>query len=186
LIPKNGIKPNFRGTEFCMDLKLIECGKEWREYEAKCDEILRFLFADDLSIWYLKPTTDDGLSRYDLIYRITSNHDFWKSLVSSFNTRFIFFEFKNYCDGISQKEIYTTEKCLYTTALRSVAKILARNGAKDNAITAAKCALREHGKLILILTSDDLCNMLKVKDNDEIPSDYFAYLLDVCLITLSR
>lgn len=86
----------------------------------------------------------------------------------------------------SQKEIYTTEKYLYTAALRSVAIILAHNGASDNAITAAKGALREHGKLILILSTDDLCKMLHGKDNDEIPSDYLADILDYWLIILSR
>ena len=48
------------------------------------------------------------------------------------------FEFKNYSEKITQKEIYTTERYLYAKALRSVAIIVSANGYEENAYWAAK------------------------------------------------
>jgi hypothetical protein len=179
--------PIVKGEELCEELKNIACGRDnWRDYELKCQEVLEYLFEEDLSLWEQQARTDDGLSRFDLVCRIASRDDYWKSLVSSFNTRFVLFEFKNYCDLIKQNQIYTTERYLFNKALRSVGFIISRNGASENAIIAAKGALKEHGKLILILSDTDICNMLKLKDKDDSPNDYLSEILDRWLIALSR
>lgn len=175
------------GENHCKELSTIVCGKSgWSAYEKKCIEILKFLFTDDLTLWEEQAKTIDGLHRFDLICRIASKDEYWKSITSSFNTRFVLFEFKNYCDPIEQGQVYTTEKYLYNKALRSVGFIISRVGASENAIIAAKGALKEHGKLILILSNQDLCEMLKMKDNGLSPNDYLADLLDKWLISLSR
>lgn len=179
--------PNHKGEELCEELKKIKCGIDgWRQYEVKCQEILKYLFEDELSLWEEQARTDDGLSRFDLICRIASRDDYWKSIVDSFNTRFVLFEFKNYCDPITQGQVYTTERYLYNTALRSVGFIISRKGGSENAIKAAKGALREHGKLIMLLTNEDLCKMLRLRDRSDSPNDYLSHLLDRWLISLSR
>jgi hypothetical protein len=180
-------QPRKRGELLCKEINKIKEGKDgWRDFELKCEEILKYLFSDDLSIWNRQATTDDELSRFDLICRITSNDDFWKTIVQSFHSRYILFEFKNYSKQIGQNQVYTTERYLFTKALRSVSFIIARNGANEQAITASKGALREHGKLILMLDRKDLCKMLEIKDNGGIPNDYLSQLLDEYLISLSR
>jgi Holliday junction resolvase len=179
--------PIKKGEALSQELNHIGCGRdEWRAYELKCQEILKYLFDDDLSLWEEQARSDDGLSRYDLICRISARDDYWKSLMDAFNTRFILFEFKNYCNPITQGQIYTTERYLYNTALRSVGFIISRKGATDNAIKAAKGALRAHGKLILLLSDKDLCNMLTLRDQNDSPNDYLSNLLDRWLIALSR
>lgn len=179
--------PDNKGQQLLEELNLIQCGKaEWSKYESKCLEILEFLFENDLTLWEKQNRTEDGLSRFDLICRVASIDDYWKALVKSFNTRFILFEFKNYCNPIDQGQIYTTERYLFNKALRSVGFIIARKGANTNAQQAAKGALKENGKLILILSNNDLENMLKLKDNNGSPNDYLSNLLDIWLIALSR
>jgi len=54
------------------------------------------------------------------------------------------------------------------------------------AVKAAKGALREHGKLILILDNEDLYKMLEMKADGRVPSDYLSGKLDDFLISLSR
>ena len=130
--------------------------------------------------------TDDSLSRYDLISRIVSVDDFWRTLVHSFNSRYILFEFKNYSDQLPASQIYSTERYLYPKALRAVSMIIARQGASQNALTAAKGALRESGKLILILNQEDIEEMVRRKDRGDSPSDYLSDKLDEHLISLSR
>lgn len=176
-----------RGEDLYKKLSAVKCGKtQWGNYEKKCFDILKFLFEDDLALWNKQNNTEDGLSRFDLICRIASNDDFWRSLVSSFNSRFVLFEFKNYCNEIGPDQIYTTERYLFVKALRSVGIIISRKGGNKKAVQAAKGALKEHGKLIIILSDKDLENMLLDKDKGNSPSDYLANFLDEWLITISR
>ncbi len=96
------------------------------------------------------------------------------------------FEFKNYSDKITQKEIYTTERYLYSKALRNVAIIIAKNGFDENSIWAAKGSLRENGKLILPITPDDLKQMLELKSKQEDPSECLLNKIDSFLAELEK
>lgn len=176
-----------KGFKLCEDLNSIDSGRSnFQHFEKKCQEILEYLFEDDLTAWIDQSSTDDGLSRFDLICRISSVHDFWKSLALNFNTRYVLFEFKNYSNPIKQGEVYTTEKYLFTKALRSIGFIIAKNGADKNAIMAMKGALREHGKLLICLNPKDLCHMLDLKDSGGDYNGYLANIVDKFLIELSR
>lgn len=176
-----------KGTALTEELISIPTGREgWRLYENKCLEILQYLFEADLSLWDTQMKTDEGLDRFDLLCRISSMDDFWRTLVDSFRSRFIVFEFKNYEDPIDPGLIYTTERYLYPNALRSVAIIIARNGYKEQTLKAAKGALRENGKLILLITQNDLIAMLRAKDVGDSPNDLLSRLLDGFLSSISR
>lgn len=176
-----------KGEKICKALKKIETGKAgWKKFETKIQEALVYIFENDLSQWSRQERTDDGLNRFDLICRISSSNDYWTSLSRYFHTRYILFEMKNYKDKIKQGQIYTTEKYLFKTALRGVGYIIARNDADENALKAAKGALREHGKLLQILNLDEVCKMLKLKDENEDPNNVLAEKLDKFLIELSR
>ena len=123
------IKPANKGENLYTKLLGISAPKEDAlSYEKICKEILRYLFDDDLSLWIDQNRTDDTLHRFDLIARISSINDFWKYLARDFKSRFIIFEFKNYTKPISQNQIYSTEKYLFTTALRSIAFLITRKG----------------------------------------------------------
>ncbi|WP_449387142.1 hypothetical protein [Chryseobacterium lineare] len=175
------------GKTLYTELVEIPTGKKgWRPYELKCIEILKYLFEDELSNWNTQKATDDELSRFDMICRIIGQSSFWSSLVQSFQTRYILFEFKNYNDPIGQDQIYTTERYLYLRGLRSVAFIISREGGQPQALKASKGALKEHGKLIIILNNKDLDRMLQMKDSGDNPSDYLSDILDDFLISLSR
>lgn len=176
-----------RGTTLIEDLISIPTGKQgWRSFEKKCLEILQYLFEADLSLWDTQKKTDEGLDRFDLLCRISSMDDFWRTLVDSFRTRFIVFEFKNYEDPIEPGLIYTSERYLYPNALRSVAIIIARYGYKEQTLKAAKGALRENGKLILLITQNELIKMLEAKDVGDSPNDLLSELLDGFLSSISR
>jgi hypothetical protein len=180
-----------RGAKLCKELNALNPGRpDATSYENKCTEILKYLFDNntDLTLWEMQPTTDDGLHRFDLLCRIISSHQntFWTELAHDFHTRYVLFEFKNYTEEIKQGQIYTTEKYLFLTALRSVSFIIARNGADENAIKAAKGALKEAGKLIVILTLSDICEMLHRKDKGDEPAIILRVKIDEMLITLTR
>ena len=180
--------PNhIRADELLAQISLMPCGKDhWSAYEKLMFEVLKFLFSKDLTLWEEQQRTDDELSRFDLICRITFFDDFWKSLAHSFNTRFILFEFKNYCQDVTQHAVYLTERYLYKNALRSVAILISRKGPNDSAVQAAKGALRENGKLMFFLSDADIMSMLEGIKQEKSPNDYLADKLDDWLVGLSR
>lgn len=171
-------------------LQDIEPGeKHFQEYERFCVDILKYALGEYLTLWESQERTDSGLHRFDLCCKIKSgiHQDFFDTIMRYFNTKYIVFEFKNYKEEIGQKEIYSTEKYLFGTALRKAAIVISRQGCDDNALRVAKGSLRESGKLILCLSDQDLLEMADIKTQGEKePADFLGELLDKLLIHLEK
>ena len=164
------------------ELELINAGRDdFNKYEDVCMKILQYIFEDDLTLWLSQAKSNEDLYRFDCLCRIKNNNEkeFWTILERYFNTKYIVFEFKNYSEKISQREIYTTERYLYAKALRSVAIIIAKNDYDDNSVWAVKGCLRENGKLIILLNIEDIKKMYKMKEENDDPSIYLMNKLDM-------
>lgn len=85
---------------------------------------------------------------------------------------------------IYENLIYITEKYLYDSALRDVAMIISREGFSESAKFAAEGCLKEHGKLILDITDEDLIKMLKLKSDKA--ADYLLEKLEEFLMGISK
>lgn len=157
-------------------------------YEKLCINTLKYLFSDDLALWEKQADSNDGLYRFDLICKIKDGNvgGFWGTIRHYFNSKYIIFEFKNYSEEITQKEIYTTDKYLYLKALRCVAIIISCKGSSKNADKAIRGTLRENGKLILSLNNEDLIEMINMKINLQSPSDFLDIKLDNLLVELEK
>jgi Restriction endonuclease len=185
--PPPFIEEEHKGRELCREIRLIKFGRAHaKKFEDKVMEALRYIFEKDLTAWSAQKATDTKLSIYDLVARVASEHDFWNAIVHQFRSRYIIFEFKNHAGKIKQGQIYTTEKYLFGTALRSTAIIISRSGADKNALAAARGALRESGKLMINLSMDDLCSMLNLKDNGDDHNTVLMERVDEMLMKLER
>ena len=111
-------------------------------------------------------------------------HPLWQMLVQHYNSHFVVFEFKNYTEKIDQNLIYITEKYLFDAALRNVAFIISRKGFSDAAKFAAEGCLKEHGKLILDVTQDDLIKMLESPEDN--PADHLLEIMEDFLMGISK
>lgn len=192
-LPASDNEPNeqprldLTGNELSKELRNLSSGKTaWKEYELLCERILKYLFPSDLRGWHPQLQTDDGLNRYDFVCRTRPSTEFWKFLTEDLHSRYVLFEFKNYNDKITQGQVLTTEKYLLERALRRVAIVFTREGAHDNATKMAQGAMREHGKLILILDDDKVLKLLNSKEAGEDPSDLLFEWADHFLLTLPR
>lgn len=175
------------GGQLCQALRDVPPGrKNARRFEQACVAALRHVFENDLTGWQEQHRTESGISVYDTVCRVVPRHDLWTMIVDQFNSRYVIFEFKNYGARIKQGQIYTTEKYLYRPALRAVALIISRKGADKHAIAASNGALREHGKLIINLTIDDICDMLHEKDQRNDPNSILMSKLDEMLMRIER
>lgn len=176
-----------RGTKLCQELKAIKRGKDaWAQYERVCAKILKYLFPNDLHGWHSQKRTDDGLNRFDFVCRVRPTTEFWKFVIDHLDSRYVLFEFKNYAGKIKQGQILTTEKYLLERGLRRMAIILTRAGAEPNAVAMTQGAMRENGKLMLIVNDEKLCEMLHMKERGEDPTDCLFELADNFLLSLPR
>ena len=145
-------------------------------------------FSDDLALWREQQKSNKDLYRFDLLCRIKDGNQktFWSVLERYFNSKYVIFEFKNYSEKTTQKEIYTTERYLYAKVLRSVAIIVSANGYEENAYWAAKGSLRENGKLIMLFDTKDLIAMNKMKIEQEDSANFLLEILDDLLLNLEK
>lgn len=160
--------------------------KASRAFEDLCQQALEMLFGEDFAGWKRQASIERGYQRLDLVARLVPVNAFWSTLAADFHTRYIIFEFKNYTASITQDEVHSTEKYLFTNALRSVALIVARKGDSPSAQRAMRGALREQGKLILCISMAELCSLLRGRDNGEDPTNLLIERMDEMLIAIAR
>lgn len=175
------------GDDLCRELRALKPGRDtWSTYEKLCNRILRYLFPNDLYGWHKQARTEDGFSKFDYVCRIKPATEFWRFLIDHLNSRYVIFEFKNYTSQIRQGQILTTEKYLLEKALRRAAIIITRTGADRGAYAMIQGAMREHGKLMLVIEDDQVCKMLHMKDRGDDPTDLLFDVADKFLLSLSR
>jgi hypothetical protein len=186
-IPSRVETNQLKGASIINRIQNLPVGKgHYRDFESLGIEALKYVFSDDLDGWSAQHRTRDSLHRYDVICTFKSSHEYWKFLMTHFKSRFVVLEFKNFAGKITQKEIYSTEKYLYSTALRTVAFIFSRKGAKANAQIAMDGALREHGKLIMHFDQNELIELIELRDKNDVIADRIIEKIDSMLIKLSR
>lgn len=180
-------RPEPQGAGLARALRAVPAGKKGaRAFEDRCFDALRYIFSTHLANWSKQKVSDGGVSRFDLIARIASEHDFWKSIVGYFRSWYVVFEFKNFSQKITQGQIFTTEKYLYVGAMRTVAFIVSRKGPDKNALAVTRGSVREHGKLIVHLTIEDVCAMLTTVDTGDDPNALLFDRIDEMLMALER
>lgn len=189
-IPKqlsDEIKPMEPIREYCRELRSLPPGKDhWKQYELLQEDILKYLFGENLKGWHRQLWSDDELNRYDLVCRIELSNRLWDFIALELGSRYILFEFKNYQDEITQDQIFTTERYLLEKGKRTVGFIISRVGITENGLIATKGAMRENGKMLIVLDDDDICEMLDMRNNANDPTDYLFEKVDEFLLTLSR
>lgn len=181
------IYPEKIGQLLADQLNAISAGREEaRDFEDCCIRALKYLFDSDLHGWYEQHSTDDGLHRRDLICRILPRSEIWRLMLEDLRSRYVVFEFKNYTEPITQYEVVATERYLYPAALRNVAIIISPKGSSQSADKVIRGAMREHGKLLISLTVEEVTRLLVSRDEGADPNTYLFQRVDDFLLSLGR
>lgn len=176
-----------KGEELALELRAIRPGrKDASKFEDKCIAALKYLFEKDLFGWHEQHETDDGLHRRDLVCRILPSAEVWKLMMNDLRSRYVIFEFKNYSEPITQRELITTERYLYPSALRNIAIIISPFGCSSSAKKVAQGAMREHGKLMISLTVTELTALLIGMDQGSDANTFLFERIDEFLMSLGR
>lgn len=160
--------------------------KNAQKYQDLCVKIIKFLFETEFTRVSEQDNTEDKMFRRDLLCGIKGTSEFWKILIQHYNSRFIVFEFKNYKEEIDQNLVYITGKYLYNAALRNVAIMISRKGFSHNAHNLSIGMLTGEGKLIIDLNDNDIITMLRMKADEQDPSDYLLNKLEDFLMSISK
>jgi hypothetical protein len=156
------------------------------EYEGLCLSVFAHLFDPILYGFERQAQTSDGGNRYDFICRIQPGSSFWDGIRSDFRTKAILFECKNYTQPITADQVYSTERYLFAGALRTVCFLISRLPPSDSALRAAQGAMRESGKLVLLLSNRDMIEMLALKSQPGAAENYLDKKIWDFIISLPR
>jgi hypothetical protein len=155
-------------------------------YEDLCTRVFTFLFDPYLYDFTRQASTTDGGNRYDFICRIRPGNEFWDSIRLDFRTRAVLFECKNYGNEIGADQVYSTERYLFAGALRTVCILISPKGPDESCLRAAQGAMREAGKLILLVSNHDLQEMIRLKPESGGPESYLDQLIWRFVVSLPR
>lgn len=180
-------EPYKRGLVLAEILRNLAPGlQNFRDFEDACIKSLMYLFDQDLTGWREQHKTHDGHHRRDLVCRALPNSELWRLILSDLKSRYVVFEFKNYSGKISESEINQAEKYLSPIALRCVAFIISPSGFSPSALAATYGSMRESGRMIVLLSTDNLIKMLIGKDEGADPNVFMFEVVDEFLMGLGR
>lgn len=167
-----------RAQELIGRLEALPPGREnFREFEDLCVEILNYAFFPQLGIPSVQNKSEDGLDIRDAVFPILGDYIFWKEIKRICSTRFMVAEFKNYTKNVGQREVESIQQYLYSKAMRMFGVLCSRNQPSESALLARRRAWVEADKLILLLSDEDLKDLVRAKSYGENPTD----VLDVQL-----
>lgn len=161
-----------RAQELIARLEALPPGRDtFREFEDLCVEILNYAFFPLLGVPSVQSRSEDGLDIRDAVFPIASDHAFWQEIKRTCTTRFMVAEFKNYSEGVRQREVESIQQYLYSKAMRMFGVLCSRNQPSDSALLARRRAWVEADKLILLLSDDELKDLVRAKSYGEDPTD---------------
>ena len=165
-------------------LKLDNCHpgiENFAEYEKIGIEVWSYLFPEDLGEAKPQVTTSDGTQRRDVLFRNNKKSDFFKRISDRFDSDFLIIDFKNCKDPIGNKTVCDVEK--YTNkALGRFIIIVSRKGYDETSLVTQIRLFRDSNKLILVVSDEQMLEMIVRKEKGENPGKLLDSLLDEILI----
>lgn len=175
-----------RAQELISRLEALPPGKEtFRDFEDICVEILNYAFFPQLGVPSVQSRSEDGLDIRDAVFPITGDHAFWQEIKRTCSTRFMVAEFKNYTESIRQREVESIQQYLYSKAMRMFGVLCTRSQPSESAFLARRRAWVEADKLILLLSDEELKDLVRAKSYGEKPTDVLDAQLEEFFLRLA-
>lgn len=161
-----------RAQELIDRLEALPPGKEtFRAFEDLCVEILNYAFFPHLGVPFVQSRSEDGLDIRDAVYPISDDQPFWQEIKRISSTRFMVAEFKNYTDAVGQREVESIQQYLYKKAMRMFGVLCSRKQPSESALLARRRAWVEADKLILLLSDEELKDLVRARSYGDKPTD---------------
>lgn len=174
-----------------LEMELIEklentkSGKtEWNIYQKLLNEILSRLFCPPLSNPIYELSDEFRFNRRDFIMPNYSDNGFWAYIRDIYNADFIVIDAKNYTKKVQKKDILQICNYLKSHGAGLFGIIITRNGGDTSCFHTIKEMWAMQKKLIIILTDDDLKQMLNLKAVGNNPEDIIKQKIEQFRLSL--
>ena len=152
----------------------------WKEYEDACIDALKHLVFLPLEEPYIQPRTYSGIDRRDAVFpnRNMEGHNNWGHIFKELAARMVLFEFKNYDrEEIRQGRDQPDQK-LSKQADGKARNQCCNRSPNESAYIKRNTIYSEDGKVILFVTTEQLIEMLFIKERGEDPSDLIMDMIE--------
>ena len=102
--------------------------------------------------------------------------NFWEEIRHDYNAKNIVFEFKNLSKKIGKEELIQVSDYLEKGSLGRVGIIFSRKGLSKSGVEKQRSLLRDAKKLILVLSENDLIDLINKKMQKEEPEQILEIL----------
>jgi hypothetical protein len=155
--------------------------RDFQTYEELGTEILGFLFQKTLGEPRVQTRTADGVERRDVVCRNNRDTRFFQRIGERFEADFVIWDFKNHGKPISG--VVINDVAIYANpALGKFIIVVSRHGGSDSARAAQLRRLRNDRTVILIVSDQQLLEMIQRKERGNTPEDLLEDLLDELLL----
>jgi hypothetical protein len=156
--------------ELIKQLRLCLPGRnDWAKYQKLVGSILEKLFCPPLSKPISELSDSSKVNRRDLIFPNYNDSDFWGYLRSRYTADYIVVDAKNSKDKVKKKEALQIANYLKSYGAGLFGVIVCRNGADLGCIHTLREMWLIQQKLIIILTDNDLEQMLLAQQSKAKP-----------------
>lgn len=155
--------------------RLDECPRGrtgWRQYEDICIDILKFLFVPPLQEPQIQARSLSGIDIRDAIFpnRNSDQQSIWGQLQHELKARLVLFEFKNYdSENITSDEVDQIRNYL-RKPMGKLGILISSKEPHENARKRRNTVYSDEEKVILLLTSDHLREMVHMVERGEDPA----------------
>jgi hypothetical protein len=133
----------------------------------------------------IQSRSEDNLDIRDAVYPIGSGNVFWDDLKRMCATRSAVAEFKNFSGPITQKEVESVQQYLFRKAMRMFGLLCSRSAPSASALRARRRAWMEQDKLIVLLSDEDMKEMVRARSLGGDPSTVIDAQLDEFFLHLA-
>jgi hypothetical protein len=156
--------------ELIKQLRLCLPGRnDWAKYQKLVGSILEKLFCPPLSKPISELSDSSKVNRRDFIFPNYNDSSFWGYLRSRYTANYIVVDAKNYKEKVKKKEALQIANYLKSYGAGLFGIIVCRNGADLGCIHTLRETWLIQQKLIIILTDNDLEQMLLTQQSKAQP-----------------
>lgn len=151
-----------KASRYSTHLARLEPGRRnAQQYETLIGQVLPFLFGEHLTDFCSQIPHYGREEVWDLVAYNSSNHHFWATLRSEHRVGQVLFELKN-VNSLTRDHVLQLVGYL-GDPLIDFGLIITRNAPTAGAFRAARRALRRNGVVVLVLSDDEILEMLRVR-----------------------
>lgn len=153
----------------------------WRAFEDAGTAILSYLFVPPLAEPTIQPRSFSGIDRRDAVFpnRNMTADNFWGQLNIELRARLVLVEFKNYdLQALAKEEVDQTRNYL-TKAFGRLGLICCRREPSEQALLRRNQVYTQEEKVILFITEENLCEMLRMKERGEDPARLIVEMVEL-------